>query len=129
MDKSNTYFLRLIGKVNIPEPLNVDTNYSIACNCSITQERRDSNQDGSYNITFKAEPLTAEILKSNGEIIKAKDPRRVSEMFRKLCWKEWHNGRGAIYDFQDVYEKVGYIAMSRMPELVEEAIKQIEEEK
>ena len=81
-----TYFIKISGKANIPERLEVDKNYHIACDCSITQEQKDSNENGSYNITFKAEPMTVEILKSNGKIIKARDPRRNSQKFRNYLY-------------------------------------------
>ena len=84
-----TYFIKIQGKANIPERLEVDKNYHVACDCSITQESKDSNENGTYDITFKAQPMTVEILKSNGDIIKAKDPRRVSVRMRNFIYKNW----------------------------------------
>jgi hypothetical protein len=121
-----TYFIKISGKANIPERLEVDKNYHIACDCSITQEQKDSNENGSYNITFKAEPMTVEILKSNGKIIKARDPRRNSQKFRNYLYKLWSE-EGCIYDFDSVYEQVIYDAMGITPQLLRAVIKRLDE--
>ena len=124
--EQDTYFIKVQGKANIPERLEVDKNYHIACDCSITQEKKDSNENGTYNITFKAEPMTVEILKNNGSVIKAKDPRRNSQKFRNYLYKLW-NEDGCIYPFEEVYEQVVYEAMGVMPNLLRSVIKKLDE--
>jgi hypothetical protein len=121
-----TFFIKISGKANIPERLEVDKNYHIACDCSITQEQKDSNENGSYNITFKAEPMTVEILKNNGSIIKARDPRRNSQKFRNYLYKLWSE-EGCIYTFDEVYEAVVHEAMGVMPSFLRSVIKRMDE--
>ena len=121
-----TFFIKISGKANIPERLEVDKNYHIACDCSITQESKDSNENGTYDITFKAQPMTVEILKSNGTIIKAKDIRKNSVRFRNYLYKLWSE-EGCIHSFDDVYEAVVYEAMGIMPSLLRSVIKRMDE--
>lgn len=126
MDRQDTYFIKLQGKANIPEPLEVDKNYRISADCSITQEKRDSNNDGSFAVTFKAEPVTVEILKENGKIVKAADPRKNSVKFRNSIWKEYYN-EGYTEDFDSIYDQVTLEAIFIIPELMRRAIKKINE--
>jgi hypothetical protein len=121
-----TYFIKISGKANIPERLEVDKNYHIACDCSITQESKDSNENGTYDITFKAQPMTVEILKSNGSIIKAKDPRRVSVRMRNFIYKNWSQ-EGCVYDFEEVYDAVAYELMGNVPSALRTVIKRMDE--
>jgi hypothetical protein len=126
MENENTYFIKINGKTNIPERLEVDKNYHITCDCSITQEQKDSNENGTYNVTFKAQPITLEILKDNGKIIKAKDPRKNSQRFRNYLYKLWMED-GCIYPFDEVYEQVTYNAMGVLPSLLRDVIKRMDE--
>lgn len=101
----NSYFLKITGRVNIPEPVELDKNYLISMNCSVTAENKVTNEDGTYDIVFKIEPQTAEVLKSNGQIIKAKDPRKNSVKIRNLLHRIWSDKNIAV-DFEDVYTRV-----------------------
>lgn len=115
----NNYFIRLQGKANIPEPLYIGHNFKIEADCSITQEHKIDNENGEYDIVYKAEPVNVTITKDNGEIVKAKDPRRNSEKFRKYLWKLWSD-EGMLTPFDEVYEKVTLKAMSEMPRYLRE---------
>lgn len=125
MENENTYFIKLTGKANIPEKLEVDKNYHIACDCSITQEQRDSNENGTYDVTFKAQPITVEILKDNGSVIKAKDPRKNSQKMRNYLFKIYHD-EGYTEDFDEVYDAFSWEVMGMTPSLLRNAIKRLQ---
>lgn len=123
----DTHFIKLAGKANIPEPLDIDTNYRVAADCSITQVRRDSNENGEYNVTYKAEPMTVEILKSNGEVIKAKDPRRNSQKIRNYLFKHYAE-EGFVENFDEVYDAFTLEVFIETPVLLRRAIKRMNHE-
>lgn len=84
---NETYFVKINGKANIPVPLGIGHNYRLTADCSITSETRTDNADGTFDVVYRIEPITVEIGRDNGEIVKAKDPRKNSVKFRKACWK------------------------------------------
>lgn len=123
---NETYFINLRGKVNIPQKLEIGKNYSITADCSVTQSKVDDNHDGTVNITFKAEPMTLDITGENGEVIKAKDPRKNSVKFRNYLFKLYAQ-EGYTEDFDTVYDMVILEALSVMPTLLQGAIKRLNE--
>lgn len=122
----NLYFLNIRGKVNIPMPITIGHNYRLIADCSVVSENKSDNEDGTFSITYKLVPLTAEIGKDNGPTLKAKDPRRNSEKFRKYLYKLWMEHEANIYDFQEVYDAVVLEAMSDFPEYLYKAVKKLE---
>lgn len=81
------YYAKIIGKCNLPQRLEIGHNFQIKADCSVTSETRSDNDNGEFDVVFKIEPITMEIVKDNGEIIKAKDPRKNSVKFRNSCWR------------------------------------------
>lgn len=82
-----TYYVKIQGKANISSPLSIGHNYRLTSDCSITSETKSDNEDGTFDVVFKVEPITVEIQKDNGETVKAKDPRKNSHKFRNACWR------------------------------------------
>ena len=121
----DTYFLKFHGKANIPSPLSIGHNFKVVADCSITQEQKDDNEDGTMSITYKAEPLTVEIGVNNGPTIKAKDPRKNSVKIRNMLWKQYFN-EGGVEDFDRVYDEATWAILSMMPQIYREALKRIE---
>lgn len=115
----NSYFLKIAGKVSIPEPVILDQNYLISMNCSVTSETKVTNDDGTYDIVFKIEPMTAEILKPNGKIVKAKDPRRNSTKVRNVIYKIWSD-RNITQDFDSFYTAVTNRILFRLVDIADE---------
>lgn len=124
MDK-NTYFIKLSGKANIPVALSIGHNFKITSDCSITQEQRDDNEAGGLDITYKAVPVTVEILSNNGPVIKAKDPRKNSAKVRNLLWKQ-HFNEGGVEDFDRVYDEATWVILAMIPQIYRDAIKRLE---
>ena len=89
MENNQIYYLKIAGKVNIPTELSIGHNYKLTADCSIVSEQKSDLDNGEYSITYKLVPLTAEVIRDNGETVKAKDPRRNSEKFRNRLWKLW----------------------------------------
>ncbi len=124
----NTYFIKLQGKANIPKPLSVGHNFRVVADCSITQEQKDDDERGGFDITFKAVPVTVEVTTDNGEVIKARDPRRNSAKIRNMLWKE-HFNEGGIDDFDAVYDEATWVILSMMPAIYRQAVKRLGDKK
>jgi hypothetical protein len=128
MENNHTYFIKLQGKANIPVPLHIGHNFKVTSDCSITQEQKDDNEDGGYDITYKAVPVTVEIGVDNGPTVRARDPRRNSQKIRNMLWKVWFN-EGSLDDFDAIYDEATYVILSMMPAIFREASKRIEDRK
>lgn len=124
-DKQDNFFLKIAGKVNVPTKVEIGHNYKLVADCSVISEQRNDNEDGTFDFVSKVVPITVEISKDNGPIIKAKDPRRNSQLIRNYLWKMWHDD-GSIEDFEEVYHAATLEIMSEMPRIYREAIKRIE---
>lgn len=120
-----TFYAKIIGKANIPQRLEIGHNFKITTDCSVTSETRSDNNNGEFDVVFKIEPVTMEIVKSNGEIIKAKDPRKNSQKIRNYLFKIYHE-EGFVEDFDSVYDAFTYEVMGMTPSLLREAIKRLQ---
>jgi len=123
--EKNTYFLKLQGKVNIPIPLAIGHNFKVVSDCSITEEKRVDNENGTFDMVYKAVPITCEIGVDNGPTIKAKDPRRNSQKIRNILWKQ-HFNEGGVEDFDKVYDEATWVILSMIPQIYRDALKRIE---
>lgn len=124
MEKNNTYFIKLQGKANIPIPLGIGHNYKVTSDCSITEEKRVDNEDGTFDVIYKAQPVTCEVGVDNGPTIKAKDPRRNSAKIRNMLWKE-HFNEGGIEDFDRLYDEATWVIISMILLIYREAVKRL----
>ena len=89
----DNHFLRITGSVNIPSPLDVDSDYSFAGNISVYGADSRSNQDGTQSVTFKAQFTDEVTVTKNGQTVLAKNKLSQSQMLRKACL-----GSGIDYD-------------------------------
>lgn len=119
------YFIKIQGKANVPSRVEIGHNYKLVCDCSVTQEQRVDNDDGTFDVIAKVEPITIEISKDNGEVIKAKDPRKNSQKMRNYLFKIYHE-EGFIEDFDRVYDAFTYEVMGMTPGLLRNAIKRVQ---
>lgn len=118
----NNSWIKITGKSNIPEPLEIGKSYSIANNVEITKEEKSNNQDGTYDLIYKAEILTTEILKDNGQTIKAKDTRSNSTKARKLAYSIWSQ-KDTSMPFDVVYDEVYKVFFHNMENMIDKIIK------
>lgn len=119
-----TYYVKIQGKANIPSRLTIGHNFKLTSDCSVTSETRSDNDDGSYDVTFKVEPVTIEITGDNGEVVKARDPRKNSQKFRNYLYKLYYE-EGYTEPFDSVYDAAILEALAFMPELLRGAIKRL----
>ena len=113
-----TYYVKINGKANIPERLAIGHNYKLTADCSITSETRTDNENGEFDVTFKVEPITVLIESDNGQVVKAKDPRKNSTKIRNLLYFKWKEINEAI-EFDDYYTKFTNTVLVNMDALIE----------
>ncbi len=118
------YFIKILGKANVPQRIEIGHNYKLVCDCSVTQEQRIDNHDGTFDVIAKVEPVTIEISQDNGEVIKAKDPRKNSQKLRNYLFKIYAE-EGYVDDFDKVYDAFTYEVMGVTPQLLRNAIKRL----
>src|SRR3990167_10420088 len=85
----NSRFIKLSGKAEIPESLELEHNYKITIDATVTSISEMGNNNGTKDISYKVEPILCEILKDNGEVVKAKDTRSESSKTRRVIYAIW----------------------------------------
>ncbi len=115
----DSYALKTTWKVELSEELQLDENYRIAMEGSITNISTSPNWDGTLSKTYSFRPIHVLIHDKLGSTIKARDPRKNSEKLRsklKYDWDKWLYGTKygefeEAYDafFRKVYEQYDYL--------------------
>ena len=85
----NSHTLRITGLAELPEPLEIDKDYLLSVNAGITGITKRTNEQGGFVYTYSAKQRTCEILKDNGQIIKAKVKGSPSKKLRQILWLVW----------------------------------------
>lgn len=123
--ENEIYYVKIQGKANIPERLAIGHNYRLTADCSISSEQRIDNDNGTFDVVFKVEPVTVEIGRDNGTTVKARDPRKNSQKMRNYLFKIYHE-EGYAEDFDRVYDMFTHEVMGATPGLLRSAIKRLE---
>jgi|SRR3990167_5809656 len=97
------HYLKLKGKVNIGESLELEHDYQITIRGSITGLSKDTNHNGDMDIGYRFEPLTVEVLTPKGETIRA-DRYKQSQKMRLALKKKWESSHEEL-DFPDFYKR------------------------
>lgn len=101
----DTHYIKLSGKANIPEGLEIGFNYEAKIAGTVTTKTESDNNDGSHSIYYKFEPVQVEINKM-GKTLKAKDTRGASQIFRAAVWKYWSNKSRTGMESNDYYQRL-----------------------
>ena len=109
-EKTNDHFIKLSGKANIPEGLEIGHNYEVSAQGTITSKTESDKNDGSHVNYYKFEPVLVEILNDKGESIRAKDTRSMSKKLRGLVYGRWSNMAADIEE-EKYYENFMYGVM------------------
>ncbi len=88
---NNENIIKLSGSANIDRELKLGYSFLVTANVEVTKVEQLNNQDGSFNQKHICKLITVSIEKENGEMTQTKDLRSNSELFRKACWKVWHD--------------------------------------
>ena len=116
------HFLKLTGKANIPEGLEINNNFKVLISGSITEKKERDRDDGGRIFTYLFEPVLVECIDSLGKTLKAKDVRRVSQRLRGRAFQYWKEN-DITEDFELWYSHIGEKMIFFFDELLEFIIK------
>ncbi len=100
----SSYSIKLTGKAELSESIEIDKNYKVTLDGTITGSSDHSNQDGSCNRVFVFKPVLVEVIDETGKTLKAKDTRKMSQKLRGILRREWEEC-GEDVDEEDYYER------------------------
>lgn len=121
--KINSHILRIAGSVEIPKELTSGHNYKVSLEGAVPKIEMVDNENGTFDVIYKLKPIRVEVVTETGETLKAKDPRKNSELARMQC-KAIYLEKGLTVDFDTFYDKFMAIQRVYANTTAEEVIKQ-----
>jgi anthranilate phosphoribosyltransferase len=115
---TNSHILKLTGKSELPEAVEIGSNYNIALSGSITAVAEHDNNDGTADKIYTFKPIKLELLTPKGKTLVLKDTRSNSQLLRSMLNGKWKNAASSI-SFEDAYSKFVHGVMGDMDELVD----------
>jgi len=116
----NSYYIKISGKANIPEELELGGGYKVVLDGEIINKTEANNQDQTYDTIYLFKPALCEIQDKYGKIVKAKDMRSRSSQVRRALYRAWEADPGALDSEQEYDILMAYI-LKHIYELREEA--------
>jgi hypothetical protein len=80
----DTQSVRLSGKFNIPEPIEIDNSYTLTLEGSVVSISKFSQENGEYEICYHIKPSHGEITGKGGKTAKLTQKTRHSLILRRL---------------------------------------------
>lgn len=121
---SENYYIKIIGKANVPEKIEIGHNYRLEIDASVTSEQKIDNENGDFDVISKVEPIHITISQDNGKTIKARDPRKNSQKIRNTLYREWAFITEPI-EFEKFYDACTKIILKNAVNIVDEALQEI----
>lgn len=115
---TDTHLLKISGKAELPKPIEIGHNYRVAMEGSVISQTKSDNENGEFTFTYLFKPVKIELLTSMGEMLKLKDPRKYSQLFRARVWTKW-KAQDTGKDFDAYYEKLMMNLIQRVDEITE----------
>lgn len=115
----DTHFIKLHGKGNIPQGLEIGHNYTLQASGTITTKTESDNDDGSHSHYYKFEPVLIEVVTDKGERIRAKDTRGSSQQLRASLKRIYSFKTNINIEFEEWYKRGMANLIKFAPELVE----------
>lgn len=115
---TNSHILKLTGKSELPEAVEIGHNYHVELDGSITAIAEHDNNDGTADKIYTFKPIKLEVLTPKGKTLVLKDTRSNSQLLRGMLHGKWKNAASNI-DFEEAYSKFSFGVMSDMDELID----------
>lgn len=100
----DSHVIKLTGKAELSEPLEIGHNFKTILEGSITAETIADNEDGTKIHYYTFKPVLVEAITSKGERLRAKDTRSRSQQLRSLLFKRWRE-ENVPEEFDSYYDK------------------------
>lgn len=115
----DTFLLKLTGKAETPERIETGHNYHVSLEGSVTSETKTDNEDGTHTYTALFRPVKMDLLDKKGKMLKLKDMRTASQLWRARVWTFWKNKADTTTTDAEFYEKLMNNMIQRAPEIIE----------
>lgn len=112
----NTRYLKLTGQAELPSDLEIGKNYALGGEVSITDEKKRTNEDGTYDLEYKARLVRAAVDTATGRVY-TKDKKHQSAKTRFAIIANKHNYKPEMDD-EDFYNLIQQGIRSRLPEII-----------
>lgn len=109
----DNYALKLSGKAELPESLEIGHNIRTQLEGSITAETISDNEDGTKTHYYTFKPVIVEVIKQTGERIRARDTRSRSQQLRSLLFRLWREDNNPE-EFEKYYDDIMVKLMNEM---------------
>jgi hypothetical protein len=119
----NSHILKINGSVEIPKELTSGYNYDVKISGAVPKIEMVDNENGTFDVVYKMKPIKVEVINELGETLKAKDPRRQSELTRMQA-KAIHMEKGLTIDFDTFYEAFCGLQRHYANDVAEQLIKE-----
>jgi len=116
--KINNHFLKLSGKAELPQAIEMGHNYHVALEGSVNSVNDSDNEDGTYTRAYTFKAIKIELLDQKGETLKLKDTRSNSQLIRSLIYKKWVNAASDV-DFDTFYDGVCRAIMANVDVVID----------
>lgn len=117
----NSYFIKVGGKANIPEPLTLGEGYKVVLDGEVVSEsKHNTEHNGEFDVVYSFKPALCEVQDNYGKIIKAKDVRSRSAQLRRRLYRTWEADSGDI-DSEEAYERTMKYILNNAEEIYEKA--------
>ena len=100
----NENILRLTGKVNLAQPLELGNDYTITVTGAITAATTIDLHDGSFDRIFKLEPRLVTAIDDKGETLKIKDKGSHAQKLRSRLYRIFEESPHG--EFENFYAQV-----------------------
>lgn len=89
----SNFTLKVSGKAELPEAIEIGSNYHVSMEGSVTNFTESDNDDGTHSRTYTFKPVKLDLLDPMGKTLKLKDARSKSQILRARFWAIWkeHN--------------------------------------
>ena len=118
MSDIKSHILKLTGKSELPEPVEIGHNYKVTLEGSVTSVTESDNEDGTNNRLYTFKPVHIELMNDKGTSLKLKDTRSKSQLLRGRFWKQWQNNPDEL-PFEVWYDRLMGNLIQHAPEIVE----------
>lgn len=116
----DNYFIKINGKINIPEIVKIGHNYDITLQGSVTDERKLDNEDGTFSYVSTFRPITGTIGLPTGKTIKLRDTRSRSSQLRARVHNIWRSTDDPRME-DEAYDRFMVYIMQNADELFEKS--------
>ncbi len=112
----DNYFIKIIGKVNVPEMISIGHNYELLLKGSVTDEKKEDAENGYYEYTATFRPITGQVKTELGKTIKLKDSRSRSTQIRSVLYRLWE-AQGDTRDSDIAYDDTMRYVLAHLEEI------------